>query len=545
MNWPATEQECYAIIYAIEKWHKYLDGRPFIIETDHKPMLPFNTKRQLNSKCERWRLQLQQYQFTIHYIKGKHNTVADYLSRSPVDDGTNDEDDYVPTKSRATQTDDLSNAHIIAPVITRSKAKQDIIEKIHYDTTNKKDSKHQKSRNDGVEPDRSWEIKNGNRNDNTNHSCNSELRQEETTVVTSDHNRILSFNLEQLKILQHQDDEIKHMMSHITDFDDYFIDDDLLMKKAHPPVPFVPKGRIRSDIIKIYHDTPANGAHFGRNKTIQKIKQRYFWPNMTADIRNYVKSCIPCLQNNHSRQKPPGMLQPIKPPEGVWQLLTMDFHGPISPITKNGNKYIISLTDVLSKFVIAKAVRDNNATTAARFITEDVILKYGTPKCILTDNGTHFTASMMSKLFKKIGVIHIYSTSYHPMTNGQIERYNATMDSKIAALSNERRTDWDEQLPFVTFNYNTSIHATTGQIPFELIYGRSPVLPFDQQQPLVTLSQDPQHVNKTKQYLSSLSEHARTNILKQQQKYKQRYDRHRMNPTYKLNDLVFIQALDR
>ncbi|CAF5198206.1 unnamed protein product [Rotaria magnacalcarata] len=277
------------------------------------------------------------------------------------------------------------------------------------------------------------------------------------------------------------------------------------MKKSSPPVPFVPKGRIRSDIIKIYHDTPANGAHFGRNRTTQKIKQRYFWPNMIEDIRNYVKSCIPCLQNNHRRQKPPGALKPIEPPEGVWQLLTMDFHGPLSPTTRNGNKYIISLTDVLSKFVITKAVRDCTATTTARFITEEVILKYGTPKCILTDNGTHFTASMMSELFKKIGVTHLYSTPYHPMTNGQIERYNATLDSKIAALSNEQRTDWDEQLPFVTFNYNTNIHTTTGQIPFELMYGRLPILPFDQQQPIVTLSQDPEHVNKLKQYLSSLT----------------------------------------
>ncbi|CAF4607421.1 unnamed protein product, partial [Rotaria magnacalcarata] len=69
------------------------------IETDHKPLLPLNSKQQLNSKCERWRLKLQQHRFTIKYIKGKHNTVADYLSRSPVDNGSNDEDDYIPTKS--------------------------------------------------------------------------------------------------------------------------------------------------------------------------------------------------------------------------------------------------------------------------------------------------------------------------------------------------------------------------------------------------------------------------------------------------------------
>ncbi|CAF5067177.1 unnamed protein product, partial [Rotaria socialis] len=62
------------------------------------------------------------------------------------------------------------------------------------------------------------------------------------------------------------------------------------------------------------------------------------------------------------------------------------------------------------------------------------------------------------------------------MTNGQIERFNARMDAKIAALSNEKRINWDEQLPFVTFNYNTSIHTTTGQIPFELMLGRSLIL---------------------------------------------------------------------
>ena len=317
------------------------------------------------------------------------------------------------------------------------------------------------------------------------------------------------------------------------------------MKKSSPPVPFVPNGQIRFDIIKIYHDTPANGAHFGRNKTIHKIRQRYFWPSMIHDIKNYVRSCIPCLQNNQLRQKPPGTLKPIKPPEGVWQLLTMDFHGPITPTSRNGNKYIIALTDVLSKFVITKAVRDCTAITAARFVIEEVILKYGTPKCILTDNGTHFTASMMTELFKTLGVTHLYSTPYHPMTNGQVERYNATMDSKIATLSNENRTNWDEQLPYVTFNYNTSIHTTTGTIPFELMYGRLPILPFDHQQPIVTLSQDPEHIKKLKQYLLSLTEHAKINILQQQKKYKQRYDHYRTNPVYKINDLVLIQVFNR
>jgi len=119
----------------------------------------------------------------------------------------------------------------------------------------------------------------------------------------------------------------------------------------------------------------------------------------------------------------------------------MDFHGPITPRSQRGNKYIIFLTDILSKFVVTKAVRDNSAQTAVQFLKEDIIAKFGTPRCVLTDNGTHFTSSMTNELIKQIGATHLYSTPYHPETNGQVERYNSTMDAKIAALSNLRKTD--------------------------------------------------------------------------------------------------------
>ncbi|CAF3990313.1 unnamed protein product, partial [Rotaria sp. Silwood1] len=265
---------------------------------------------------------------------------------------------------------------------------------------------------------------------------------------------------------------------------------------------------------------------------------------MYKDINNYVKSCITCAQYNPSRQKTPGKLRPIKPPEGVWQLVSMDFHGPINPPSRRGNKYIICLTDILSKFVVAKAVRDNTAQTVAKFLKEEIISKFGTPRCILTDNGTHFTSTLMNELIKQIGSTHLYTTPYHPQSNGQIERYNSTMDAKIAALSNIQKTDWDDQLPFVTFNYNTSIHSSTKQVPFEMMYGRTPILPFDYQEDNVTIVPDNEHVKKLNQFLTKLNEQARINIIKNQERYKQRYDTNRSDPSYNVGDLVLVKTLN-
>ena len=174
----------------------------------------------------------------------------------------------------------------------------------------------------------------------------------------------------------------------------------------------------------------------------------------------------------------------------------MDYHGPISPTSQCGNKYIMCLTDILSKLVITKAVHDNTAKTAVRFLKEDIITKFGTPRSIIIDNKTHFTSTMMNELIKQIGATHLYSTPYHPQTNGQIERYNSIMDAKIAVLSNLRKTDWKDQLSFVTFNYDGSIHSSTKQVPFEMMYGPVPLLPFDHQEDYVTPSYDSGHVKK-------------------------------------------------
>ena len=522
-RWPAIEQECYAIVTAIQLWHHYLHGRHFILETDHRPLEALMKKTQLNSKCERWRLLLQTYDFTVKHISGVSNTMPDYLSRSPVDPSAEDLHDAPAMYGPASVSLDPSSPGVNV-VTTRSHTRQ------------LQRSSHAPS----VSPPSADSI-----------STQSPAVMDRTFSPDSDELRIdFTGNLDTLRLAQASDVDFQFITNNITDprfAKNYKLTDGILMHfdSGSTPVPCVPRGKIRRDIMLIYHDTPANGAHFGRDKTLRKIRDRYYWDSMNTDISNHIQSCLHCRANNPIRRKPSGHLQPIASPEGVWQLLSMDFHGPITPISRRGNRYIISLTDVFSKFVITRAVRDCTTATAARFLQEDVICRYGTPKCILTDNGTHFSSSLMDHLFKRLGIVHLYSTVYHPQTNGQIERFNSTMDAKIASLSNQSRSDWDDQLPFVTLNYNTSIHSTTKIVPFELMYGRSPILPCDPQNPIVSLPADPHYVEKLTARISSLSQTAHRNITTAQAASKSRYDMNRSNPSYQVNDLVLLRNLNR
>ncbi|CAF2192461.1 unnamed protein product [Rotaria magnacalcarata] len=362
-------------------------------------------KSQISDKCERWRLKLQSYDFTVKHIKGTSSTMPDSLSRSPV--GYNEEDiDDVGTSistTIATQTDTFDDdslpvSPIVGMVTTRSRT-------------------------------RLLSLSNNQTNFSSNTDHSNLLRHTPTlpssTIATNDSRIEYTGNVDHLKAVQEKDTDLLNTMKNLSDdnyINSYILKDGLLMH--------------------------------------QELNQN-----------NHIKSCIRCNQNNPIRRKPDGHLEPIKPSKGVWQLLSTDFHGPIAPTSRRGNKYIISINNVLSKCVIVKATRDCTASTAAQFLQE-VICKYGTPKCILTDNGTHFTSAMINQLFQCLGITHLNSTPYHPQTNGRIERFNGTMDAKIAASSNQHRSDWDEQIPFAIFNYNTTSHSTTKIIPFELMLGR-------------------------------------------------------------------------
>lgn len=81
VRYSTVEREALALVWAIQKFHVYLLGKCFVLQTDHQPLAYINSAKQMNNRVLRWSLLLTEYDFTVEYIKGADNIGADYLSR--------------------------------------------------------------------------------------------------------------------------------------------------------------------------------------------------------------------------------------------------------------------------------------------------------------------------------------------------------------------------------------------------------------------------------------------------------------------------------
>jgi hypothetical protein len=217
-------------------------------------------------------------------------------------------------------------------------------------------------------------------------------------------------------------------------------------------------------ILTEYHDGPI-GGHFGREITIARIRQDFWWPSLWKDVATFVKTCDIC-QHYGPRQKhnPLSPFRPIYPFEVVY----MDFIVNL-PLTSKRNHHLITMTEGLTKWIEAKAVREATSKAAAGFL-EDIILWFGNPLVVITDNGTHFMGDFHQLCITK-GIEHRYATSYHPQTAGQDERSNALLIDRARKWRKGEYKRWDEDLQSSIFACNTRKVSTTSFSPMEALMG--------------------------------------------------------------------------
>jgi transposase InsO family protein len=228
--------------------------------------------------------------------------------------------------------------------------------------------------------------------------------------------------------------------------------------------------RVRVDIIHDFHDADIAG-HLGVARTTTSISQFFYWPGLSRDIKEYVRSCSVC-QRNKTSNKSYGLHQPLGIPSQRWHTVTMDFAGPFAISGEGRWDTIMIVVDKLSKRCHLVPSRSNDAApdTAKRFF-DSIVRLHGIPCVIVSDRDVKFTSAFWRTLFNRFGTKLALSTAYHPQTDGQSERMVRTVKEMLRSIINHKQADWVEHLTAIEFAYNNSVHPSTKMTPFELDLG--------------------------------------------------------------------------
>lgn len=264
--------------------------------------------------------------------------------------------------------------------------------------------------------------------------------------------------LETLKMAQKDDSFTKKIIE--SGVQPPFLLRDGILCRGDPPVIVMSKSLYQATL-QALHDHPTAG-HFGRDKTIKRAREICWWPMIDQEVADYVKSSDKCQRFKAANSK-----------VGELRSITRNFVGEIwaadiaiLPESQRGNKYLFVIMEYLTRWAITVPllVMDSEILKIAAPLYE-VVLKFGTPGRIITDNGTNLTSYVMENLTKKRQIRHAKTSVEHPQTDGLVERLNRTIKTSLTAYVEMDPTSWDDKLPFVTFAYNTSVQKKYQEAP--------------------------------------------------------------------------------
>lgn len=217
-------------------------------------------------------------------------------------------------------------------------------------------------------------------------------------------------------------------------------------------------------------------GHQGTERTLELVRQRCYWPGMSANVARWVQQCERCQQAKEATpvaRSYMAHLMASRPNE----IVALDF--TVLEPSHSGQENVLVMTDIFSKFTVAIPTRDQQAVTVARVLVEEWFYKFGVPGRIHSDQGRNFESGLIQQLCSLYQVGKSRTTAYHPAGNGQCERFNRTMHNLLRTLPTGRKRDWASCLSQVVFCYNTTPHQATGETPYFLMFGQEPRLPVD------------------------------------------------------------------
>ncbi len=297
---------------------------------------------------------------------------------------------------------------------------------------------------------------------------------------------------------------------------------------------------LREKILIRFHDSPFAG-HLGVKKTTVRIQRRFKGPFMVREIRDYIRKCELCAKRKVGKDnKSP--LNPIPPPDHVWQFMAMDIVGPLTPSGPENHSYIIVMGEYLTRYITVASMPDSTAESIAKAFYKNIITRHGVPEMVLTDQGQNFLSKVMECLYKQCGLEAIRTSAYRPQCDGMVERANRTLADIIFCYVKDNPHTWTDFLDVAAFVYNTAVHSSTGYSPFYLMYGteaREPdvLMPPERNRNLTDIN-----MIFSQQWYDAIKI-AKDRVIEAKEKQKYYYDRTAKRVYFKIGDRILFKQL--
>jgi hypothetical protein len=315
--------------------------------------------------------------------------------------------------------------------------------------------------------------------------------------------------------------------------DNFRIMDDIIYYKGR--IFLVPESAFKAKVLQACHDSPVAG-HQGFVKTYRQVRERFSWKGLKEDVMRHIKECTTCQANKDEHTHPTGLLQPLPIPEHKWESISMDF---ITGLPKaQGKDCIFVVVDRLTKFAhFFSIATDFSATQVADLFFREVFRLHGLPKTIVSDRDSRFMSTFWQELFRLVGTALTPSTSYHPQTDGQTKIVNKWVEGYLRNYVSGQQKAWVRWLHLGEYCYNTTHHMSIGMTPFRALYSYDPlsfveIVFGDSRAPMV---QD--WIQQSQDILRELKDH----LQRAQNQQKVQADRHRVERTFEVGDLVYLR----
>jgi transposase InsO family protein len=490
-----TRKELLAVVVALRNFHTYLYGQDILLRTDNAAVSWMRNLKIPTGQTARWLQELSTYNLAVTHRPGMKHTNADALSRKPCKVCTHQQDLQTSTTSddEPSQTDCNS-----ARAVTRSQAKSEV----------EKELTENQLILTGWTPSTIAEVQASDSNIEpilTQLSVNGS-RPEWGTI---------SEKCASLKTLWRQWDRLE---VHAGMLYRRWIDPHQSNTFLQLVVPLTK----REEVLHYYHDVPS-AAHLGCDKMLDKVRQTFYWPGMSIDVKNYCRRCDKCTARKLSKGKnkaPLGQYHVGEPMERV----ALDILGPL-PISNAGNRFILVMMDCFTKWTESVAIPNQEAATVADAFVNNFVSRFGTPLQLYTDQGRNFESNLFQEVCVLLDIDKTRTTSLRPQANGMVERFNRTLISMLSMYCNDNQKGWDKYIPQVMMAYRSSPHASTKISPNKMVFGREIVLPIQAYIGRPKLEDDEEtedYVGVLQQRLEEIHDLARDN-LKQASEYQKKY----------------------